>query len=233
MEAVRQLCSELLAQESDRVARGRVEIRQTLRFSRLGVAALSTLALLALFLYLRKASALEDHRLEHQRLLQAERDQLEAEVKQRTRQLVELTHYLQNTREAERHRLARQMHDELGALLTSAKLDAARLKSRLVGAAPEAEERLVHLVNTLNSSIALGRRIVEDLRPSTLSNLGLVATLEILAREFTAHHPGIEVHCDLQPVHLEPDKAVVPLGHGRHRAAAEAKHPGPSRRARA
>ena len=77
-----------------------------------------------------------------------------------------------------------KLDNPIGALLTSAKLDAARVRSRLTGSAPEALERLEHLVQTLNSSIALGRRIVEDLRPSTLSNLGLVATLEILAREF-------------------------------------------------
>ena len=52
------------------------------------------------------------------------------------------------------------------------------------------------------------RRIVEDLRPSALSNLGLVATLEILAREF-AERSGVEVHCVLAPVKLEPDAELV------------------------
>ncbi|MBC7992859.1 MAG: sensor histidine kinase, partial [Rhizobacter sp.] len=95
-----------------------------------------------------------------------------------------------------------------GALLTSAKLDAARIRSRLAGTAPEALERLAHLVDTLNSSIALGRRIIEDLRPSTLSNLGLVATLEILARDFGSNS-GIKAQCDLQPVRLQPDAELV------------------------
>ena len=123
----------------------------------------------------------------------------------RTAQLTELTHHLQTAREDERHRLARDLHDELGALLTSAKLDAARIRSRLAGTAPEALERLAHLVATLNSSIALGRRIIEDLRPSTLSNLGLVATLEILAREF-AERSGIAGRiARWQPVQLEAD----------------------------
>ena len=84
---------------------------------------------------------------------------------------------------------------------TSAKLDAARIKSRLAGTAPEAQERLAHLVETLNASIALGRSIIEDLRPSTLANLGLVAAIEILARDF-AEHSGVQVHRDLAPVKL-------------------------------
>jgi len=120
----------------------------------------------------------------------------------RTVQLTELTHHLQTAREDERHRLARNLHDDLGALLTSAKLDAARIKSRLADRAPEALELLAHLVSTLNSGIALGRSIIEDLRPSALSNLGLVATLEILTREF-AENSGVEVHCALDPVELE------------------------------
>ena len=99
---------------------------------------------------------------------------------------------------------ARDLHDELGSLLTSAKLDAARIRSRLAaGQAPEALERLAHLVSTLDSVIALKRRITEDLRPSALSHLGLVATLEILAREF-GERSGVAVHCDLHPVALAP-----------------------------
>ena len=176
--------------------------------SRIGIAALSGISLLALFMYLRKSLLLHVQEEEQQRLLQAERDRLEIEVAQRTAKLTELTHHLQTAREDERGRLARNLHDELGALLTAAKLDAARIMSRLAGSAPEARERLVHLVGTLNSSIALGRRIIEDLRPSTLSNLGLATTLEILARDF-AERSGVQVHCQVQPVRLEATAELV------------------------
>ena len=107
---------------------------------------------------------------------------LEQEVAARTAQLTELAQHLQTVREDERSRLARELHDELGALLTAAKLDVARLKSRLgASAAPRLAERLAHLNDALNGGIALKRSIIEDLRPSSLSNLGLVAALEILA----------------------------------------------------
>lgn len=208
MEAVRQLTAELVALETANFDAGRKDIYETLWLSRAGVTILSALSLLALFMYLRQTSALERQREEQRRLVRAERDRLEAEVAQRTAELTELTDHLQTAREDERHRLARNLHDELGALLTSAKLDAARIRSRLAGTAPEALERLAHLVDTLNSSIALGRRIIEDLRPSTLSNLGLVATLEILARDFSTHS-GITVHSDLAPVKLETDAELV------------------------
>ena len=95
------------------------------------------------------------------------------------------------------------MHDELGSLLTAAKLDVARLKSRLADS-PDAIQRLQHLTELLNSGIALKRRIIEDLRPSSLSNLGLVASLEILGREF-AERSGIRIEMALEAV--ETDEA--------------------------
>lgn len=202
MESIRALSNELLEHEMLNVVESRNNMYHTLLLHRIGVAVFSAISLLAIFMYMRQTFALEKQQEEVQRMMQADRDRLEIEVKQRTVQLTELTHHLQTAREDERHRLARDLHDELGALLTSAKLDAARIKSRLAGTAPEALELLAHLVDTLNSGIALGRRIIEDLRPSALSNLGLVATLEILAREF-AEHSGVEVHCALEPVELE------------------------------
>lgn len=208
MEAIRTLSAQLLEPVAWSVVASREDIYRTLMLSRVGLAALSAICLLAMYLYLRQSTALKQHHQELQRLLQIERNRLEVEVVLRTAQLTDLTRYLQNAREDERNRLARNLHDDLGSLLTSAKLDAARIKSRLAATAPEALELLAHLVNTLNNSIALGRRIIEDLRPSALSNLGLVPTLEILAREFS-DQSGIEVHCKLEPVNIEPNAALM------------------------
>jgi signal transduction histidine kinase len=139
---------------------------------------------------------------------QADTRRLETLVALRTAQLTELTHHLQTAREDERARLARDLHDELGALLTSAKLDAARLRSRLAGSAPETLERLAHLTQTLDSVITLKRRITEDLRPSSLDHLGLVVTLDILAREF-AERSGVLVHRRLSEVPLTAAAELV------------------------
>ena len=176
----------------------RESVDGTLLLGRIGVIALTAISLLALFVHLRHAAAAEALQLEFKRTIQAERDQLEIVVARRTEVLTSLAQHLQIAREDERQRLARNLHDELGALLTSAKLDAARIKSRLAGTMPEALERLAHLVETLNASIALGRSIIEDLRPSTLANLGLVSAIEILAREF-GERSGVQVHRALAP----------------------------------
>jgi len=208
MLQIRALSTAMLERESSNVVQGRDHIRRTLMLSRIGVALSSVVILAALYLYLRQSVSLERQQLEAQRLMKDERDRLERDVVRRTAQLTQLAHHLQSAREDERNRLARDLHDELGALLTSAKLDAARMRSRLVGAAPAVLERLTHLVATLDSVIALKRRITEDLRPSTLSHLGLVATLEILAREF-AERSGLEVHCALAEVRLEASAQLV------------------------
>ena len=74
--------------------------------------------------------------------------------------------------------------DELGSLLTAAKPSMWHAPNRSWAAGLAMLERLAHLTTTLNAGIALKRRIIEDLRPSTLSKLGLVPALEILLREF-------------------------------------------------
>src|SRR5438105_3439597 len=207
MDEIRGLSEQLLAEEARKDARGRKEVYDTLLLNRIGVAAMSAISLLALAMYLRQTAALDAHRRERQEAIEAERDQLELEVERRTVQLKELAQHLQSAREDERSRLARELHDELGALLTAAKLDAARIKSRVAGS-PEATERLAHLNATLNDGIALKRRIIEDLRPSSLSNLGLLSALEIQAREF-AERSGIKVDCELQPVTLKPSTELT------------------------
>jgi signal transduction histidine kinase len=110
---------------------------------------------------------------------------------------------LQTAREDERGRIARELHDELGALLTAAKLDAARLKRSLAEVHnPEIDERLAHLTGTLNDGIGLKRRIIEDLRPSSLSNLGLKAAVEILATEL-GQRAELKIRTDIEPFELD------------------------------
>ena len=129
-------------------------------------------------------------------------------MRARTTSLAELATHLQQVREQERGHLARELHDELGALMTAAKLDVARLKSRVDGTSPEVAQRLQHLTECLNSGIALKRRIIEDLRPSSLANLGLSASLEILAREFS-EQTGIQVETRLEAVALDESRQLT------------------------
>lgn len=208
MEAIRTTGAELLAIETQRLETKLREVSDILLFSRVGVALLTALSLALVLLNMRHHLAFKAEQERHQLAMQAEQEHLQREVMRRTLQLVELNNHLQTAREDERHRIARDLHDELGALLTAAKLDLARIKSRLGTTAPEALERINHLGATLNAGIAMKRRIIEDLWPSTLANLGLVASLKILAGEFSKT-ARIPVHCTLQPAQLTPNAQLV------------------------
>ena len=209
MEVLRALSAELVQLETSAIGVHRDGVFQTLMLNRIGVSAMTALSLLALFMYLRQTAALERQRDDRQSEIQGERDKLEVVVRRRTAQLTELAQHLQTVREDERSRLARELHDELGALLTAAKLDLARIKSRLASnTTPELAERLTHLSEALNGGIALKRRIIEDLRPSSLNNLGLTAALDILLREF-GERAEIEIVSRLEPVQLSPAKQLT------------------------
>jgi signal transduction histidine kinase len=201
LQMIHQLSEKMMTANLTKIQAAHAKISQSLMLSRIGVAAMGLSALLAFYMYLRQTGALLKAGQREQAALKVERDRLEKQVRERTARLAQLATHLQDIREDERNHLARELHDELGALLTAAKLDVARIKARLGDTLPEASERLAHLNVTLNSGIALKRRIVEDLRPSALSNLGLVASLDILAREF-ADQSGLAIQPTLEPVEL-------------------------------
>ena len=201
MDSIRQLAHTLIERSSRKIQEHQSQIVQSLMLSRIGIATVTAIGLLAFYMYLRQARTLQQISQREQDVLEHERERLEGLVRERTASLSELASHLQQVREDERGFLARALHDELGALLTSAKLDVARLKSKIDHQAPDIAERLKHLNETLNSGIALKRRIIEDLRPSSLSNLGLTAALEILTREH-AEGAGIEVETNLEAVEL-------------------------------
>ncbi|MBK3018861.1 histidine kinase, partial [Klebsiella pneumoniae] len=149
MEQIRRKSSELLADENQRIALGTAQVYDTLMLNRIGVAAMTLISIVVFVLFLRKSRAMDHQREQQQQDIRAERDRLEIEVGRRTAELTQLARHLQTAREDERSRLARDLHDELGALLTAAKLDVARLRPKLQAGAPELMQRLTHLTETL------------------------------------------------------------------------------------
>ena len=177
---------------------------RTLQFSRWGLALLVLAGLSGLLALLKQSRSLAIERAERARALRTERDRLEAEVERRTGELRRLASHLQTAREDERRRLARELHDELGGLLTAAKLDVARIRNKMPASSPDLLERFGHLVGTLDSGIALKRRIIEDLHPTSLANLGLTAALDNLCAEF-ARRCEIAVSTAFDEVQLDSE----------------------------
>ncbi|QID19506.1 histidine kinase [Nitrogeniibacter mangrovi] len=182
-----------------------------IRSTRWVVAVLSVVAVLLLvWLYvLQQRQARLGARIDA--LLRTENDHLEAQVRARTAELSDLASYLTDTREAEQARLARELHDELGALLTAAKMDAGWIGRKLDGAdADGLRERIERLKGMLDEGIALKRRITDGLRPPLLEELGLSAALQELAEDF-ARRDGVAVALSLPeaPIELPPDRALA------------------------
>ena len=203
MVSIRTVSDRMLARENARVAAGLALVFTTLQGNRVGILVVTLVSLLLVALVLRQREQAERQRQAQQQAIRNERDRLEVEVQHRTTELTSLARHLETAREDERARLARDLHDELGALLTAAKLDVARLRPGLQQAAPMLLPRVEHLVQTLNSGIALKRRIIEDLRPSSLDNLGLLPALEILCSEF-ADRLQVRMTTRFAPVAMSP-----------------------------
>lgn len=160
------------------------------------VVALLWLVALGLYLHLRQLNRLDEERGQRQQLL-------ETQVAERTRDLRTLAGYLQTAREDEKAHLARELHDELGSLLTAAKLTLVRMRAKL-SENPEMMARISDINQHLNAGIALKRKVVEDLRPSTLSLLGLNVALANLCSEVAAQR-GIQITAEIDEVTLSPD----------------------------
>ena len=116
--------------------------------------------------------------------MEDDNDKLEALVQARTAELSELTTYLHKMREDERRSLARELHDELGAILTAAKLDIAFIKGRCAQAIPELVPKCDRVAGMLDQGTALKRRLIDSLMPSTLEMLGLAPAARDLVETF-------------------------------------------------
>jgi signal transduction histidine kinase len=123
--------------------------------------------------------------------------------------IAELASHLQHTRETERAALARELHDELGAILTAARLDVAWLVAQPGCGEPAIARRLQALQRVLAQGIGLKRRIVEDLHPTVLAHLGLVPALEQLVASHRERFTG-RLQATFDPaVELEGDAALA------------------------
>jgi signal transduction histidine kinase len=109
--------------------------------------------------------------------------QLERQVEDRTRELVELSTHLQNVAEREKASLARELHDELGGLLVGARMDLSWAEQHLTKNDADLKQRLNRVQQNLSAGVDLKRRIIEELRPTLLDNVGLFAALRWQMKE--------------------------------------------------
>jgi len=121
-----------------------------------------------------------------------------------------LARHVQDVRERERARIARELHDELGQALTVLNMDLHWLSGRSAAEFNSIQSRIKAMSELVNRTLQTLRRICTDLRPTLLDDLGLVAAIEWQTREFETR-TGIRCTTRLprKPLELGRDAATV------------------------
>jgi PAS domain S-box-containing protein len=104
-------------------------------------------------------------------------------LRQSNARLRELSEHLESVREAERTRIAREIHDELAGTLTGIKMDLSSARDLEIECSSELRDKLARSVQLVDIAVQTTRRIINDLRPSLLDNLGVWAAIEWLVVE--------------------------------------------------
>lgn len=164
---------------SNNAALATLELRNALESARFGVRLMLASAMVLMLAAWLLAQRDIKRRTSVLEMESEARQGLERQVAERTQELFRLSAHLQQVLEEERSALSRALHDELGGILISAKLDIAGVRDKLKPTDPAAA-RLERAVAVLDQGVELKRRLVEELRPTLLDNLGLAAALEWL-----------------------------------------------------
>jgi signal transduction histidine kinase len=151
---------------------------QTSRWVSLGTTTAALLASIGLVLLLTRLvlRQVRSKNLETAELAERQAE-LERLVARRTDELSQLSTHLQSVAEKEKSALSRELHDELGGLLVAARMDVSWVEERLPSEDPEVQAHFRRIHEALQSGVDVKRRVVENLRPSLLDNLGLFPAL--------------------------------------------------------
>lgn len=131
------------------------------------------------------------------------------EVTEANHRLDRLTRHLHVARESEAQRISRDLHDEVGQVLTSIKMDLASFKRKCknMEMPPDANfmmsERIDIMQKKIDDIVVFIRRLASDLRPPVLDRMGLVSAIDLLAR-------NLEQNSELV-INVETDDAELPM----------------------
>ncbi|MBS1160147.1 MAG: hypothetical protein H6R15_2566 [Proteobacteria bacterium] len=138
----------------------------------------------------------------------AERRRSERELVATNRQLQELSASLQKVREEERARIARELHDELGQLLTGMRMEVSWLGGRLPDEPPMLAGKISAIKGLIDQTIVSVRRIAAELRPLVLDDLGFAAAAGWYVDQFSSR-TGLPVTLELPADDPRQDEAVA------------------------
>ncbi len=200
MDAIRKQIAALQGSERaqliDRSARWNDDVAAS-RFGMTLITALNLILVFALYVLARREI------VQRERI----RKTLEVQVRERTAELSELSSNLQNVQEEERARLAHDIHDELGSILVTAKMDLSWVYSRLKDKDPALAQKLSRAMGSLDEGVDIKRRIIEDLRPTVLDSMGLGAALDWYVNH-TCRRGNLKCELSINPTDIQLPSAI-------------------------
>jgi two-component system sensor histidine kinase UhpB len=126
-----------------------------------------------------------------------ERRRANEALRESREELQRLSANIEHIREEEKTRIARELHDDLGQLLTALKIDMVRFEQAIDGKIDEAiAGGLRNVYGLIDQLVASVRRIAADLRPVMLDDLGPIPAIDWFIHDFTARY-GIAVNAQL------------------------------------
>jgi PAS domain S-box-containing protein len=138
-----------------------------------------------------------------------QRHRVAAELERSRAQLRSLADRLRKAREDERTSIARQIHDEMGQVLTALRLDVAWLEARIPREQTSLLDKCAMMARLIEATIGQIRTLATQLRPAVLDDLGLAAAIEWETQEF-ARRTGIPCtpHLRAELAGVAPDRAI-------------------------
>jgi signal transduction histidine kinase len=133
------------------------------------------------------------------------------ELKRSREQLRNLASYLQDAREKERIRIAREIHDDFGQSLTILKMDLSWLNSHMEKREHPVQEKISAMAQVIDKALHILHSVSAELRPVILDDFGLAAAIEWQAAEFQSR-TGIQCNVEAElPAEELPKPMVIAL----------------------
>lgn len=119
-------------------------------------------------------------------------------IRDRSQSLEQLSAQLMTAQEAERKRIAEELHEGIAQTLSAVQIGIEDLSAEAAGHSDaELQAKAKRIMPVVQSAIGEVRKIAMDLRPSSLDDFGVVATIDWFCGQFQSVHMGVGIHTDL------------------------------------
>jgi PAS domain S-box-containing protein len=155
-------------------------------------------------------------------------NKLTDDVAKRTAELSALTAHVQKVAESERAKFARELHDEMGSIMTALHLEVGRLQSK--ASDPDLLSGLTVIRKLISKAVQSKRNIINQLYPTVLDDYGFVHAVNLMVKEYRKHYGiDVEIFMPNEDIVMAPDYALAAYRITQECLTNIAKHAGASK----